>query len=108
MTPLASTRERVCVPPLPTDPGEGETKAAPGGHRRNWHILGQDDGGGVNFSRKVIEGLLARHEFFWLDLYHPEVADFKLLSESFKFHPLAIQDSEAFDQRSKIDEYDDF
>jgi magnesium transporter len=26
----------------------------------------------------------------------------------FKFHPLAIEDSEQFDQRAKLDEYDDF
>jgi Mg2+ and Co2+ transporter CorA len=108
MTRLASTRDRVGAPGSQPTTGEGETETALGGPPSKWHMIGQDDGGEVNFSREVIEGLLARHEFFWLDLYRPELADFKILSDSLKLHPLAIEDSEAFGQRSKIDEYDDF
>jgi Mg2+ and Co2+ transporter CorA len=108
MTPLASTRDRVEAPRSQPARGEGETRAAPGGPPSKWHTIGQGDGGEVNFNREVIEGLLARDEFFWLDLYRPDLADFKILSDSLKLHPLAIQDSEAFGQRSKIDEYDDF
>jgi Mg2+ and Co2+ transporter CorA len=108
MTQLAGTRDRVGAPRSQLTPGEGETIAAPGGPPSKWHRIGKDDGGEVNFSREVIEGLLARHEFFWLDLYRPDLADFKILSDSLKLHPLAIQDSEAFGQRAKIDEYDDF
>jgi magnesium transporter len=52
--------------------------------------------------------LLADDGFFWLDLDRPSEADFQILREVFKFHPLAIEDSEQFDQRAKLDEYDDF
>lgn len=34
--------------------------------------------------------------------------DFQILRDVFEFHPLAIEDSEQFHQRSKLDEYDDF
>jgi magnesium transporter len=52
--------------------------------------------------------LLANDGFFWLDLDRPSQADFQILRDAFKFHPLAIEDSEQFDQRAKLDEYDDF
>jgi magnesium transporter len=52
--------------------------------------------------------LLADDGFLWLDLDRPSEADFQILREVFKFHPLAIEDSEQFDQRAKLDEYDDF
>jgi magnesium transporter len=52
--------------------------------------------------------LLAGDGFFWLDLDRPSEADFQILRDVFKFHPLAIEDSEQFDQRAKLDEYDDF
>jgi magnesium transporter len=52
--------------------------------------------------------LLAGDRFFWLDLDQPSEADFQILRDVFKFHPLAIEDSEQFDQRAKLDEYDDF
>ena len=35
-------------------------------------------------------------------------ADFEILRDVFGFHPLAVEDSEQFGQRAKIDEYDDF
>jgi magnesium transporter len=53
-------------------------------------------------------GLLAGHSFFWLDLDQPGEADFEILRDVFRFHPLAVEDSEAFDQRAKLDDYDDF
>jgi magnesium transporter len=62
----------------------------------------------VEFDRELAERLLASGSFFWLDLGHPTENDFRVLREVFKFHPLAIEDSEQFDQRAKIDSYDDF
>jgi magnesium transporter len=68
-----------------------------------------DQGSGVvQFDRETIEGLLARGRFFWLDLSQPNRDDFSILREVFKFHPLALEDSEQFNQRAKIDSYDDF
>ena len=68
-------------------------------------------GGGsreIRFSRKTVAGLLESGGFFWLDLDRPEPDDFEILRDTFGFHPLAVEDSEHFDQRAKIDDYDDF
>ena len=62
----------------------------------------------VEFDRETVEGLLASGSFFWLDLGHPTGDDFSILREVFNFHPLALEDSEQFNQRAKIDGYDDF
>jgi magnesium transporter len=47
-------------------------------------------------------------EQFWLDIDDPDGADMALLRDTFAFHRLAVEDSEQFDQRPKIDDYDDF
>jgi magnesium transporter len=62
----------------------------------------------IAFDREAVESLLASGSFFWLDLGHPTADDFSILREAFKFHPLALEDSEQFNQRAKIDGYDDF
>jgi magnesium transporter len=36
------------------------------------------------------------------------VEDFAVLRDVFHFHPLALEDSEDFGQRAKLDDYDDF
>ena len=60
------------------------------------------------FSRETVTELLESGGFFWLDLDRPDADDFEILREVFGFHPLAVEDSEQFDQRAKIDDYDDF
>ena len=53
---------------------------------------------------------LGSDQFFWLDL-DDEAADgtvSELLSVHFKFHPLAVQAAEKFNQRPRIDQYDTF
>ena len=53
---------------------------------------------------------LGSQEFFWLDL-DDETEDgtvSELLSVHFKFHPLAVQAAERFNQRPRIDDYDTF
>jgi magnesium transporter len=62
----------------------------------------------MQFDRETAESLLASGSFFWLDLAQPAEDDFDVLREVFRFHPLAVEDSEQFDQRAKIDGYDDF
>src|SRR5437762_1540281 len=62
----------------------------------------------MHFSREQVAELLASGGFFWLDLDQPDQDDFSILREAFGFHPLAVEDSEHFDQRAKIDDYDDF
>jgi magnesium transporter len=71
-------------------------------------VIHDQGSGGVAFDRETVESLLASGSFFWLDLGHPTAADFNILRDVFKFHPLAVEDSEQFNQRSKIDGYDDF
>ena len=58
--------------------------------------------------RAAIESRLSSGDFFWLDLENAEPDDFELLRDVFRFHPLALEDSEQFGQRPKLEEYDDF
>jgi magnesium transporter len=62
----------------------------------------------MHFSRATAKELLESGGFFWLDLDRPRKDDFEILREVFGFHPLAVEDSEQFHQRAKIDDYDDF
>jgi len=69
------------------------------------------DGAGartVRLDRAELAELKDSGRFFWLDLFHPDEADFPALAEVFGFHPLAIEDSEHFGQRPKLDDYDTF
>ena len=51
---------------------------------------------------------IERDHFFWLDLTAPSHDDLHRLGELFHFHPLALEDSEEFGQRPKIDNYGDY
>ena len=62
----------------------------------------------MHFDRENVEKLLAGDSFFWLDIDQPDADDYKILRDVFKFHPLAVEDSEKFGQRAKIDDYDDY
>jgi magnesium transporter len=48
---------------------------------------------------------LKRDEFFWLDLTAPGPDQLAQLQDIFGFHPLALEDSERFAQRPKLDHY---
>jgi magnesium transporter len=54
-----------------------------------------------------IRDQLKRDEFFWLDLTSPSRDELIQLREIFGFHPLALQDTEQFSQRPKLDDYGD-
>ena len=47
-------------------------------------------------------------EGFWLDLEAPEEDDYSMLTSTFKFHPLTIEDVKTGDQRPKLEEYKDY
>ena len=51
---------------------------------------------------------IQRDHFFWLDLTAPSHDDLHRLGELFHFHPLALEDSEEFGQRPKLDNYGDY
>ncbi|MGZ4286105.1 MAG: magnesium/cobalt transporter CorA [Solirubrobacteraceae bacterium] len=55
-----------------------------------------------------IKDHLERDHFFWLDLTSPSHEQLGKLQELFGFHPLAIEDSEEFRQRPKLDNYGDY
>jgi len=55
-----------------------------------------------------IKELLARDEFFWLDLTAPSGEDVGRLHELFGFHPLALEDALHQGQRPKLDDYQDY
>jgi magnesium transporter len=55
-----------------------------------------------------IHDYLRRDHFFWLDLTAPSHDDLAKLHELFGFHPLALEDTEQFAQRPKLDDYGDY
>jgi magnesium transporter len=61
-----------------------------------------------NVDPKGVESRLRDGVFLWLDIDNPSEADFQLLENVFKLHPLPLKDSRKFGQRPKIEEYDDF
>jgi magnesium transporter len=72
------------------------------------HLIDRDGTIQPRYDRVAIESRLTSGEFFWLDLHDPTEEDFELLRDVFKFHPLALEDSRQFDQRPKVEDYDDF
>jgi magnesium transporter len=72
------------------------------------HLLDRNGNIQPRYDRVAIESRLASGEFFWLDLHDPSEEDFALLRDVFKFHPLALEDSEQFGQRPKLEDYEDF
>jgi magnesium transporter len=54
-----------------------------------------------------IRAHLESNHFFWLDLTAPGLHELEELRRIFNFHPLALQDTEQFGQRPKLDDYDD-
>src|SRR5260370_8658799 len=50
----------------------------------------------------------AHTDGLWREMEQRNAGDCKLLEESFKFHPLTIEDIQHQNQRPKIDEYPDY
>ena len=50
----------------------------------------------------------AHKEGLWLDIESPDADDYRLLEETFKAHPLTIEDIQQQNQRPKIDEYPEY
>jgi len=67
------------------------------------------DGHSRQVDAKVVEGLVAAgKEVFWLDIQAPDDDDYKLLTDTFKFHQLTIEDVKHQNQRPKLDGYDGY
>jgi magnesium transporter len=72
------------------------------------HVVHEEQVGDLHLSRDNLERLRGSGSFFWIDLSRPTEEDFAVLRDVFQFHPLALEDSEHFGQRAKLDDYDDF
>ena len=59
-------------------------------------------------TRPAIELALKDDKLLWLDLADTGPDTIALLREVFKIHPLAIEDAQEFNQRPKVEDYDDF
>ena len=72
------------------------------------HLLDREGKPQARVDRTRLEARLRGGEFFWLDLHEPGPDDYALLRDVFGFHPLALEDSEHFGQRPKLEDYGDF
>ena len=59
-------------------------------------------------TRENIELALKEDRLLWLDLDDTSDEVLDLLRDVFKIHPLAVEDAREFNQRPKIEDYDDF
>jgi magnesium transporter len=103
-SPTGDPREATLVGEKPEAEAPPSQRSAP----RTCVVVHDRGSAQMDFSREKVVQLLASGGFFWLDLDEPDKDDFSILREVFGFHPLAVEDSEHFDQRAKIDDYDDF
>jgi magnesium transporter len=72
------------------------------------HVVNHEHVGELHLNQQSAERLLATGRFFWVDVHRPTPDDIAVLRDVFHFHPLALEDSENFGQRPKLDDYDDF
>jgi magnesium transporter len=89
---------------------EVTTADVPGAAERTstCQVVHDETVGEVHLTHENVERLLATGRFVWIDVHRPTPADFDVLRDVFHFHPLALEDSESFGQRAKIDDYDDY
>lgn len=79
-------------------------------------VISDDTDGGTGSGARTITdpdadtvaATLRSGQRFWLDLGENDEPVLALLGDTFGFHPLAVEDVEHFEQRPKIDTYDDF
>jgi magnesium transporter len=62
----------------------------------------------TQIDEQVIRDQLERDHFFWLDLEDPSEEDVIALARLFGFHPLALEDVRAFNERPKLDDYGEY
>jgi magnesium transporter len=75
----------------------------------NGHLVTLD-GNELTLSQDAVRKLLGSSQAFWLDLAATgeDTPEYRLLQDTFEFHPLALEDAEQFGQRPKLDSYDNF
>jgi magnesium transporter len=60
----------------------------------------------TSVDREKIAELHRRDHFFWLDLAQPSAQDLEVLGELLGLHPLALEDTREWNQRPKLDQYE--
>lgn len=93
------------MPRLASDPQPPDEKRMAPSTCTVIHAGGSEE---MELNRENVEKLLAAGSFFWIDVDRPREADYAIFRDVFEFHPLAVEDSEKFGQRAKLDDYDDF
>jgi magnesium transporter len=61
-----------------------------------------------NPDQRTIEEHLKGDGFVWIDLESPSEDDLDKLAEHIKLHPLTLEDARTFEQRPKMEDYDDY
>src|SRR5438093_2661466 len=105
---MASSREESGLGTGTVGSPQPATATTGGDARRACRLVDRDGSKLIDFDPATGAELLRSADFFWLDLYQPHERDYETLRTVFGFHPLAIEDSEHFGQRPKLDDYDDF
>jgi magnesium transporter len=85
-----------------------DREAGSGAAASSCHVVNEERVGELHLTRENVERMVASQKFFWIDIHEPTTQDFDVLRDVFGFHPLALEDSEHFGQRAKLDDYDDF
>ena len=70
-------------------------------------VVDRNGSGETRVERAEIERRLAEG-FFWLDLHAASREELEIVGDTLGFHPLALEDSIHFEQRPKLEDYDDF
>jgi magnesium transporter len=60
----------------------------------------------TSVDREEIAELRREDHFFWLDLANPSERDLQMLGELLDLHPLALEDTREWNQRPKLDRYE--
>jgi magnesium transporter len=60
----------------------------------------------TSVDREKIAELRRQDHFFWLDLRDPSAPDLDMLGELLGLHPLALEDTREWNQRPKLDHYE--
>ncbi len=68
----------------------------------------QLDNGAITQLARKAKRPVSKRGIVWLDVSMPSEDDLAWLAREYKFHPLAIEDCRNFNQRAKVETYDDY
>ena len=74
----------------------------------NGHLIRLDGTADADFKADDVEQALHAGQILWLDLHDSSDETLALLRDVFNIHPLAVEDAREFNQRPKVEDYEDF